>query len=62
MSYHYKVTSTAIVSPDDLKALRPTAKPMSTLITCYPFCYIGAAPKRFVVRARLIKTPQRPLN
>ena len=58
--YRYRVASTAIVSPDNLKALQPTAKPMLTLITCYPFYYIGAAPKRFIVRARLIKTPQSP--
>jgi sortase A len=58
--YEYKVASTAIVSPDDLETLQATSKPMLTLITCYPFYYIGAAPKRFVVRARLIEARQGP--
>jgi len=47
----YVVRETLIVEPTDLTALRPTARPTLTLITCYPFTYIGPAPKRFVVRA-----------
>src|SRR5688572_7838697 len=47
----YVVRETSIVEPTDLTPLRATARPMLTLITCYPFAYIGPAPKRFVVRA-----------
>ena len=47
----YVVRETSIVEPTDLTPLRSTAQPMLTLITCYPFSYIGPAPKRFIVRA-----------
>jgi sortase A len=44
--YHYQVDSTQIV------ATRST--PAMTLITCYPFDYVGAAPRRFIVHAHLL--------
>ena len=47
----YVVRETLIVEPTDLTSLRPTVRSVLTLITCYPFSYIGPAPKRFVVRA-----------
>ncbi|HEX4277648.1 MAG TPA: class D sortase [Bryobacteraceae bacterium] len=47
----YKVDSTEIVDPTQTSVLNPTAKPTLTLITCYPFYYVGHAPKRFIVRA-----------
>ena len=49
---HYRVTRTAIVEPDDVSVLKPNADSQLTLITCYPFHYIGSAPKRFIVHAR----------
>jgi sortase A len=51
----YVVQSTRIVEPDEVGVLRPTAEPALTLITCYPFRYIGPAPERFVVRAILTR-------
>ena len=51
--YLYRVNSTQIVSPSDTRALQPTRAPVLNLITCYPFFYLGSAPKRFVVQARL---------
>ena len=56
-TFTYVVQSTQIVDPDDLWVLDPTTEPSLTLVTCYPFTYIGAAPERFIVRARL--APQR---
>jgi sortase A len=50
--YRYRVTSTAIVTPDDVSVLAPKSDTSLTLITCYPFYYVGAAPKRFIVHAR----------
>ena len=50
--FDYLVESTAVVSPDDLEVLAPTDARTLTLITCYPFTYIGSAPNRFIVRAR----------
>ncbi len=49
----YRVADTKIVEPTDLAVLAPTTSSTLTLITCYPFRYIGPAPKRFVVRATL---------
>jgi sortase A len=50
--FHYVVESTIVVGPDDLWVLAPIGGRTLTLITCFPFGYIGAAPDRFVVRAR----------
>jgi sortase A len=47
----YRVLDTKIVAPGDLDVLAPTSSVTLTLITCYPFTYVGAAPQRFVVRA-----------
>jgi sortase A len=49
----YRVESTTVVQPEDTYVLNPTREPSLTLITCYPFRYIGPAPERFVVRAVL---------
>jgi sortase A len=57
-TYRYVVESTRIVSPKDVGVLGPTPRPELTLVTCYPFHYIGSAPKRFVVTARLVHTPK----
>lgn len=47
----YRVRRTVIVEPEDLWVLDPSANPTLTLITCYPFKYVGQAPKRFIVQA-----------
>lgn len=52
----YKVEWTAIVSPGDTGVLETTETSTLTLVTCYPFYFIGAAPERFVVRAHRIST------
>jgi sortase A len=54
--YYYKVVFTSIVSPDETWVLQPAAGQTLTLITCYPFHFVGAAPNRFVVRARRVDT------
>jgi sortase A len=50
--YRYKVVFTSIVSPHETWVLQPASGQTLTLITCYPFHFVGAAPNRFVVRAR----------
>jgi sortase A len=50
-SYSYRVTYSVVVGPQRVDLLDSTAVPSLTLITCYPFHWIGHAPKRFVVRA-----------
>lgn len=50
----YAVKATKIVGATDVDVLSPTSSSVLTLITCYPFTYIGPAPKRFIVRAERI--------
>lgn len=51
-TYRYLVESTKIVGPRDVSVLGAAAKEQTlTLVTCYPFYYVGSAPKRFIVRA-----------
>jgi sortase A len=52
-TYAYVVEWTAVVNQSDTGVLANTREPALTLVTCYPFQYIGPAPQRFVVRARL---------
>ncbi len=52
----YRVRSTRIVSPKNTTPLDPTPGPVLNLITCYPFYYVGNAPKRFIVEAELAGT------
>ena len=52
-TYHYRVEGTKVVNPSDVWVLDPTDQPALTLVTCYPFRYVGSAPQRFIVRARL---------
>lgn len=69
-TYTYQVVATKIVKPSDVTVLRsdgggiitaddPTSQPtdknrLLTMITCYPFYYVGSAPKRFIVEAELV--------
>lgn len=56
----YEVDSTRIVSPEDVDVLNDAGRPLLTLVTCYPFHYIGSAPKRFIVQAHLVGQPRVP--
>jgi sortase A len=57
-SYQYVVDWTKIVDPSDTATLKPTPDQSLTLVTCYPFRYVGPAPQRFIVRARQVVTGQ----
>jgi sortase A len=50
-TFRYRVTRTLIVQPADLSILQPDNGTALTLITCYPFTYVGDAPQRFIVQA-----------
>jgi sortase A len=52
--YKYLISSTTIVDPDDVWVLDPTDRPTLTLVTCYPFNYIGSAPRRYIITATLV--------
>lgn len=49
----YRVSEITIVDPEDVYVLAPTPKPSVTLVTCYPFYFVGHAPKRYIVRGVL---------
>lgn len=51
-SFDYLVESIEVVAPHDIQVLEPSTGHDLTFITCFPFHYIGPAPKRFVIRAR----------
>jgi LPXTG-site transpeptidase (sortase) family protein len=57
--YRYRISKTMIVGPDDVYVLDPTPQPALTLVTCYPFEFVGHAPRRFIVRADLVGTEAR---
>lgn len=50
-SYEYRVKSYEVVTPHDTGVLADTGEPALTLVTCYPFHYLGPAPERFIVHA-----------
>lgn len=49
--FRYEVDWVKLVAPDDLSVLAPSTESTLTLVTCYPFYFVGPAPERFVVRA-----------
>ena len=49
--FRYQVDWVKVVGPDDISVLAPSTESALTLVTCYPFYYVGPAPNRFVVRA-----------
>jgi sortase A len=61
-SFEYMVESIEVVLPTDVQVLEATSGHDLTFVTCFPFYFVGPAPKRFVVRAREVeKMPQRKL-
>jgi len=53
-SFRYRVESTEVVEPQDTRVLSATTADILTLVTCYPFYFVGPAPRRFIVRAHKI--------
>ena len=56
----YRVERTWVVNPEDVSVLDPTSTRTLTLVTCFPFYYVGSAPRRFIVRAVLAPAKRRP--
>lgn len=52
--YRYRVMSTDIVNPTDVSVLESDGDEVLTLVTCYPFYFVGPAPDRFIVRAKRV--------
>jgi sortase A len=55
--FKYEVESLRVVEPDNIGVLAPSGENVLTLVTCYPFYFVGAAPKRWIVRAKQV-SPQ----
>jgi sortase A len=53
-SYRYRVDSISVVAPEHTEVLDNSDGDFLTLVTCYPFYYVGPAPRRFIVRAQKI--------
>jgi sortase A len=53
-TFRYLVDSTRVVAPEDTQVLDDSGGAILTLVTCYPFYFVGPAPKRFIVRAHKI--------
>jgi LPXTG-site transpeptidase (sortase) family protein len=53
-TYQYRVENIQIVKPSDVAVLGATKSPELTLVTCYPFYYVGAAPERYIVKAKMV--------
>jgi sortase A len=49
--YRYRVEWIRLAEPEDIQVLDPAHGPAVTLVTCFPFEYVGSAPLRFIVRA-----------
>jgi sortase A len=52
-AFTYRVTGLSVVDPSDTQAARSTMTAVCTLVTCFPFDYLGPAPRRFIVRAEM---------
>lgn len=55
--FEYRVDSIEVVAPTDIRVLKSSAGHELTLLTCFPFHFVGPAPKRFVVRASEVEAP-----
>ena len=55
----YAVSQIQVVAPEDTYVLRQQSEPTLTLVTCYPFYYVGSAPKRYVVTAYIENSSER---
>ena len=55
-AFAYEVESTTVVSPSDVAVLQAYGGRTLTLVTCFPFYYVGPSPERFIVRARQIES------
>ena len=53
-TFEYRVEWTQVVDPEDTQVLADEGEPALTLVTCYPFYYVGSAPRRFIVRAERV--------
>ena len=54
--FQYRIVALRVIESSDNRFYKPTSRSVLTLVTCYPFWYLGRAPKRFIVRAELLES------
>lgn len=54
-TFKYRVVSLRVVLPNAIEVLNNTQRPTLTLVTCYPFDFVGDAPQRLIVRAEMVR-------
>ena len=54
IEYRYRVGSIKVTGPSEVAVLDPSENETLTLVTCYPFYFVGSAPDRFIVRAERV--------
>lgn len=59
---NYTIDRIATVNPDDVSVLAPRSKPSITLVTCFPFYFVGSAPQRYIVQASIIEADPQKQN
>jgi sortase A len=52
-AFTYRVTALSVVDPSDTQSVQATTTPVCTLVTCFPFDFVGLAPRRYIVRAEM---------
>jgi sortase A len=55
-TFEYRIVALRVIEPNDNRFYKATSRSVLTLVTCYPFWYLGRAPKRFIVRAELLES------
>jgi sortase A len=60
--FDYRVVSTRVVSPEEVSVLNPSEHEILTLVSCYPFYFVGPAPNRFIVRAERVTQRKHSVN
>jgi sortase A len=61
-AFVYIVDSIKVVDPSDVSVLRTRVRPSVTLVTCYPFYFVGSAPQRYIVQATLVSSDKTPAS
>lgn len=56
----YAVDWVLVVDPKDVSVLAPSRQPALTLVTCYPFYFVGSAPQRYIVHGSVVRTAREP--
>ena len=54
-AFVYRVAALSVVEPSDIEPVESTEAAVCTLVTCFPFDYVGPAPRRYIIKAELVR-------